>query len=283
MRSIHILACNFSVVSDCEEFLAAFDGRTQHASQNFAASRHHRLEVLRTDRGYTLREDGRPLDPQSDAEGAAEAVFWRMHELSIAALPEFTKIHAACASWRGRRFVVAGPARSGKTTLMTRMLFEGFEVHCDDMVVLRDGEVLPFPRRLWIRSSAVLLLPQIVPFVAKSRRIHDHFSLDLAELGFDWHADTAPVDAVFFLHPNHGSDTRLEACPKYAMAQLVMSQSGLPAGGAQKWVKEICAMVDAASSYLLHCGNLDSAVELVRNALAQQPRKSHVGEIRSDE
>lgn len=258
------------MVSDCQEFLDAFDGRIQHASQNYAASRCHRLEVWRNAPGYSLKEDGQELEPRSDAESAAEAVFWRIHELSIAALPEFTKIHAGCASWRGKRFVMAGPTRAGKTTLMTRMLYEGFEVYCDDIVLLRHGEVLPYPRRLWIRADAVRLLPQIVPFVARSRKIRDHFSVDPTELGFKWHIDEAPVDAVFFLEPNHGADTRLEEYAKYAMAQKIMSQSNLPAAGAQEWIKDVVTMLDAASSYLLHCGDLDSAIKAVESVLERK-------------
>jgi hypothetical protein len=255
------------VVTDCQEFLDAFDGRVQHASQNFPPTRSHRLEVWRNERGYSLKEDGRQLDSQSDAEAAAEAVHWRMQDLSLAALPEFTKIHAGCASWQGKRFLMAGPTRAGKTTLMTRMLYEGFAVYCDDIVLLRRGEVLPYPRRLWIRANAVRLLPQIVPFAIRSRKIRNHFSIDLTELGFEWRIYEAPVDAVFFLEANHGSDTRLEEYPKYAMAQRIMSQSNLPASGAQEWIKDVVAMLDTASSFLLHCGSLDSAIRAVKSVL----------------
>ena len=263
-------------MTDCQEFVDAFDGRVQHASQNFAASRCHRLEVWKNERGYSLKEDGRELDPQADAESAAEAVLWRMQELSLAALPEFTKIHAGCASWQGKRFLMAGPTRAGKTTLMTRMLYEGFAVYCDDIVLLRHGQVFPYPRRLWIRAEAVRLLPQIVPFVVRSRKMRNHFSIDLTELGFEWHIDGAPVDAVFFLEPNHGADTRLEEYPKYAMAQLIMSQSNLPAAGAHEWVKDVVAMLDTASSYLLHCGKLDSAIKAIKSALERTIDSSSV-------
>jgi len=261
------LACNFVVVSDCQDFFDEFDVRIHHASQDFPASRCHRLEGWRNDRGYSLKEDGRELDPQSDAKSAAEAILWRIQELSIAALPEFTKIHAGCASWRGKRFVMAGPARAGKTTLMTRMLYEGFAVYCDDIVLLRRGEVLPYPRRLWIRAEAIRLIPQIVPFVSRSRKMRNHFSVDPTELGFNWHLEEAPVHAVFFLEPNHGADTRLEEYPKYAMAQRIMSESNLPAAGAHAWIKDVVAMVDSASSYLLRCGDLDSAIEAVKSVL----------------
>jgi hypothetical protein len=162
---------------------------------------------------------------------------------------------------------VAGPARAGKTTLITRMLFEGFAVHCDDVILLCEGKILPYPRRLWLRSESVAMLPQIAPYVARLRERREHFSLDPTELGFSWHIGAASVDAVFFLEPNHGSNTHIEACPKYSMAKLIMSLSNLPAAGAGVWVRDVCAMLDTAECYLLHCGDLNSAVEAVKSVL----------------
>jgi hypothetical protein len=255
------------VRSDCERFLAALDYRNQRAAQDFPVSRVHRFEAWRRGRGYRLRENDKDLEPKSEAEGAAESVFWRMYELSIEALPEYTKIHAGCVNLNDKRMVIVGPARAGKTTLITRMLFEGFAVHCDDVILLRQGEVLPFPRRLWIRSDSVALLPQIAEYVARSPQRREHFSLDPTELGFQWRISGAPADAIFFLKPSHGSSTRVEACPQYTMANLIMSQSNLPAAGARDWVRDVCAMLDTAACYLLHCGDLDSAVEAVKSVL----------------
>ena len=266
-RSIRLLACNFLLVSDCEQLVEALDALVQHASQTYPVSRCYRFEAWRMDNGYRLRENARDFDPQPDAASAAGALYARMHELALEALRDFTKIHAGCASWHGKRLVAAGPARAGKTTLMTRLLFEGFAVHCDDIVLSSRGYVLPYPRRFWIRSHAVSLLPEIAPFAARARETRDHLTLDPTELGFEWRIDAAPADTVVFLEPNHGSATQLMACPKYSMAKLIMSQSNLPAGGARDWVRDICAMVDKAAAYVLSCGGLDSAVEAVKQAL----------------
>jgi hypothetical protein len=190
-----------------------------------------------------------------------------MHELSLEALPEFTKIHAGCANWGAKRLVAAGPTGSGKTTLMTRLLYEGFAVHCDDIVLLQRGDVLPYPRRFWIRPRAVPLLPQIVPFAFRVAANRGYLAVDPSELGFEWRIDRAPVDAVLFLEPNHGGETRLEPCPKYSMAERIMSQSNIPAGGAGEWVRDICTMLDGARCYVLRSGSLDATVAAVKDAL----------------
>jgi hypothetical protein len=266
-RSIQLLACNFSLISDCEEFVATLDSQVQHASQNYPVSRHYRFEVRRMENGYRISEDAIDRPSQPDADAAAESLVARMYDLSMEALGEFTKIHAGCASLNGKRMVFSGPTRAGKTTLMTRLLYEGFAVYCDDIVLLRQGIVLPYPRRFWIRSQAVALLPELASVAHRMRQTQDHLPLDPTEMGLEWHIDEAPVDAVFFLEPNHGSATELVPCPKYAMAKLIMSQSVLPSGGAQDWINDVCAMLDKAESYVLRSGDLDSAVAAVKSAL----------------
>lgn len=267
-RAVRVLACDFSVGANCEEFLSELDGLVQHATQRYPVSHRYRFEVSRTDDGYRLCEDGRDLDARRDARSAAALLYARLHQLALDALPEFTKIHAGCADWRGRRLVVAGPARSGKTTLMMRLLYDGFAVHCDDIVLLRERDVLPYPRRFWVRLQAVPLLPQIAPFAAGVPESDDHVILDPSQLGFDWQIDSAPADAVLFLEPNHGARTQLEVCPKYSMAERIMSQSNLPAAGTRDWVRDICGLLEHATCFVLRCGDLETGGAAVKDALS---------------
>ena len=255
------------MISDCKRFIAALDNLVQHASQTYPVSRFHQFEAWRIDNGYRLREDAKELDSQLEPQRAASVISAHMNDLALAALPEFTKIHAGCANWRGKRLVAAGPSRSGKTTLMTRLLYEGFAVHCDDIVLLRHGEVLPFPRRFWIRPHALPLLPQIAPLDVAAPENRRHLVLDPAERGFEWQIHAAPADVVLFLERNHASVTQLLPCPKHAMAKLIMSNSSLPGGGPQEWVRDVCTMLDNASTYVLRCGSLNSVVDAVKEAL----------------
>jgi hypothetical protein len=260
------LACDFLVVADCGSFTAALDGMVQRAAQRYPVSRRHRFEVGRSDEGYHLRENGRDLPPQREAWSAASAVFWRMHDLALEALPEFTKVHAGCATWEGKRFVAVGPTRSGKTTLMTRLLYDGFAVHCDDIVLLRRGDVLPYPRRFRIRPPALALLPQVAALAGAVTEDAGSATLDPSELGFAWQIDLAPADVVISLERDRGA-TRLEAVAKHVMAQRLMAQSQPPAGGPQEWIADVCALLDRSACYALNAGDLDSAAGALKDAL----------------
>ena len=266
-RSVHLLACDFSVSADCEELFSELDGLVQHCSQRYPVSRRYRFEIWRTDGGYRLCEDGRDLDARPDARSAAVVLYARMQHLALDALSDFTKIHAGCADWQGKRLVVVGPARSGKTTLMTRLLYEGFAVHCDDLVLTRQGTVLPYPRLFWVRSHALALLPQIAEFAAKAPATQEHFAVSPSQLGFDWQIAPAPADTVIFLEPNHGGETRLDACPMYSMAERIMLQSNPPAAGIRDLLRDVCNVLQHAACFVLQCGALDAGSAAVKAAL----------------
>lgn len=269
MRSVRLLACEFHLTVDCEDLLAQLDGLVQHATQRCQVAHSHHFHVWREDSAYRIRENGSVRTVNASARLAAETLFWRMHELALSALPGFTRIHAGCGNWAGKRFLTVGPALAGKSTLMVRLLFEGFAVHSDDLVLLRRGEVLPFPRRFSIRRPAVALIPQIAALALERdpNGSTGALALDPSELGFDWNIEAAPVDAIFFLEPNRGGETWLETCQKLVMAERVMSLSSLPGGGAREWIDDVCAMLERADCYVLRSGDLEATVSEVKMAL----------------
>lgn len=270
--SVSLLACRVDITADCERVAAWLDPMLQQASQDYPISRVHRFAIRREAERYRIEEDGAARAIESTPESAGYAVFARIHVLALAALPEFTKVHAGCANWEGRRVLAVGPPHAGKTTLMTRLIYEGFSVQGDELVLLGDGLALPYPRRFGVRAPTVALIPQLADMGRPGSGGSAPIVIDPAQLGFDWRIEAAPVDAVLYLEPNHGGPTRLEPCPKYLMAQRIMSQSSGPEAGKRQWIRDVCAMLARASSHVLRLGDLDTAVVAVKEALQGTPR-----------
>lgn len=265
-----MLACEFRLTVDCQRVLTHLDRLLPHAIQHYPVSRRHHLHVRGAPGGYRVGA-GDGTDFHRTPRAAAQNVLMRIHDLSLAALPEFTRIHAGCASRDGKRLLAVGPARAGKSTLMSALLYEGFAVHCDDIVLLRAGEVLPYPRRFLIRSSTVALLPALAAVPAQPDDDDGgdgdgELALDPSELGFEWRIEPGPVDAVFFLRPDPDRPSRVEPCPKYEMAALVMAHTNLPRGGRGPWVRDICAMLNRARCYTLRWQELEASLRAVTGA-----------------
>lgn len=266
---MRLLACRMEVSVDCDRLARWLAPMLQHAVQRYPVSRVHHLEARRDVGGYLIVEDGVDRGAEPTVESAGYALTARMHALALAALPEFTKIHAGCASWQGRRLLAVGPPEAGKTTLMTRLIYEGFSVHGDELVLVKDGQVLPYPRRFGVRAATVPLIPGLA--AARQGDSHGPLVTDPGALGFEWIIEAAPAAAVAYLEPNHGGTSRLIPCAKYAMVQRVMSQSTPPRSGKSQWIRDVCDMLDVASTYMLMLGNLDEAVAAVREVLQRTP------------
>ena len=264
---MRLLACRVEIDVDCERLAAWLDAMLSRATQRYPVSRVHHFAARREDGGYRLFEDGAPAGFERSPESAGYALTARIHKAALSALPEFTKVHAGCATWQGRRLLAVGPPRAGKTTLMTRLVFEGFAVHGDELVLLRDGAALPYPRRFGVREPTVGLIPQLAARAAAGPLVTDP-----AALGFDWVVEPAPVAAVFYLEPNHGGGTLLTPCPKHLMAHRIMAQSTGPSAGKPQWIRDVCAILDSASSHTLVVGGLDEAVAGIKDVLQRTPR-----------
>ena len=251
------------------------DGVRPSAVQDHPVSRRHHLEVCREAAGYRVCEDGKDLGLSPDAETAGALVERRLHELAFGALGECTKVHAGCATWRGRRFLVVGHTRAGKTTLMTRLLVDGFSVEGDEMVLVRDGSVIAYPRRFGIRRRTLSLVPQVAALVphlspptdADEPDGHQILALDPSQLGLPWRIESGPVDVVFLLHGRHAGPTSAQPCAGDVVVQTVMAQSNPGSLGRAAWVRDICAIVRRARGYLITIGDLDSAVSTVRQCI----------------
>lgn len=246
----------------------------QHAVQHVRPARRYAFDARRAGEGYRLRQNGDEMPSAADAQAAAEALFWRMHDLALEAMADHTKLHAGCATIGGRRLLVVGPASAGKSTFMTRLLYDGHAVHCDDMVLASDGDVVPFPRRFRIRPAAVPLLPQVAAIADRLPRDRECLALDPVVEGFSWHIARGGVDILVYLDGGDRSRGTIDACPKHVMATHLMAQSNLPAGGRRAWVRDICALLDRADAYVLFSGNLNSMVAALARVAGDKSAES---------
>ena len=274
-RSIQLLACEFQVSADAEDVIRWLDGVRPSAVQDHPVRHRHRLDVRQEAGGYRVSEDGQDRGVSPGPEAAGALVERRLHELAFDALGDCTKVHAGCGTWRGRRFLIVGDGRAGKTTLMTRLLFEGFAVEGDEMVVVRDGRVAAYPRRFGIRQPTLSLVPQVGALAPDLTRAgepdpsggYQVLAFDPSQLGLPWRIASGSVDVLFLLDGRHAGPTRARPCPQQVMVQRVMTQSNPPDAGRAAWVRDVCTLVSGAAGYLLTLGDLDSAVTTVRECL----------------
>jgi len=222
---------------------------------------------------YEIRRDGKLLFSSDDMSDAVFNLQWLIHKEELKDVTGSIRIHAGCGELQGRRFLVVGDKGVGKTTLMVRLLFAGFRVISDELVLVRDGKALPFPRRFHIKQESMRLLPELeglfdtLPYNHTCYG-HKMFSFTPQDAGFDWKIDEGDVHSIFYLEPNHGGQSRIEACPKYMMVNRVMPMSFLSETEDHIKINELCGMIDRANCYILHIGDLEGAVSAMQEKMS---------------
>ena len=271
-REFRLLACNFKVRSNCEILARQVNFIAQDARQNYPLVHEQTYEVRSQDGHYQIIEDLELAFTASDLNSLTQNLLWRIHGKAFENIADYVCIHAGCAEHKGNRFLIVGDSGAGKTTLMTRLLFEGFQVHGDELVTLRDGGSMPFPRRFHIKESSLELLPQLREFIDDAPYITELneqkiYAFSPSEAGFEWEIRNREVSVFFYLEGNHGGETRVEDCPKYLMVQKVMPRTFFSISHEHLKIGELCRAVDRAACFIIYLGDIGSAVGKIRNIM----------------
>jgi hypothetical protein len=199
-------------------------------------------------------------------------LFRRLYAVVYAEMSRSLRLHAGCGAHQGRLFLAAGPKGAGKSTLMTRLLFDGFTVFGDEIVLGRGREVIALPRRFHLKSRGLGLLPEVgrvidrLPFVLSDGG-YKIIAFDPTDVGLPWVIRPGTPAAIFFLQPNHDGATLVEPCSKIDMIQALMTQSVLDGDDGAAWIRSIGMLVRGAECYNLRIGSLSSAAAAMEAAL----------------
>ncbi|MFO7600344.1 MAG: hypothetical protein R6X27_11115 [Candidatus Desulfacyla sp.] len=268
-----VIGIDIEVVTNCK----TLDRRLHHvlvdSDENVPVSGTVAIEIQKREGNYLVIEGGEAIISSPDAEW----ITLYLHELinfRVAwHLKEFIKIHAASGAFRGKRFLLVGDKGAGKTTLITRLLFEGAAVYGDETVLLQEGDVMPFPRKFHLKEGTLPLLPQLAPICDKLTSYPAYyggrfFFVDPTNAGFDWQITKGKVDSLFYLEPAHGEQSEIQRCPDWLMVQKLLLQSSGFAISPESQIGELCHLVDRSDNFIIHLGELDSAVMLIKDVLA---------------
>jgi hypothetical protein len=272
VETFQILACEIQIRTESTAFADRLRYVVQHASQDHEITDRVAYEIAHDGDEIILRENDTAVAVERSGEILFEELFKRIHQRAFAALPDDIRIHAASGIHNDRMFLLVGNPHSGKTTLAIHLLAAGMRIVGDELVMLRDGLAVAFPRKFYPREISFDLLPSLktiapsLPLVFGGDGIR-RMAIDPIVLGRPWRIARLPVGAIFYLDPDFGSRTKATRSPKIDMVRLVMEQCAPPRSGRGSWIADLCAMVNGASTQMLEVGDLDSALALIRDTL----------------
>jgi hypothetical protein len=275
-RGFQLLALEVRIRTNCPVLDRQLDYLVQDARQDYPVSARLDVDAILEDGRYHIAGAGESALAY-DAPLVVSRLYRVCYQKAYAALPQSgAMIHAACAGYGGRRFLLIGDSGAGKTTLVIRLAREGADVEVDELALVLPEGVVGLPRRFHIKGEGLAILPWVAAQAAKMPRWENGdgsvvYGFAPSEWGHPWHIRHGPLDAVFFLEPNHGGQSRLVEVPRYEMIRLAVDRLRVLDKGQRGWIAEICRQFDAAACYKLVVGGLDSTVALLLSRLQVLP------------
>ena len=183
-------------------------------------------------------------------------------------------IHGGCGTFKGKRFILCGDKGAGKTSLLCRLLFEGVQVHSDEMVFLDNDGAEPFPGKFHLKEGTIPLVPplrasclRLRPYPALSKGGGSFFFFDPSDIGLEWGTSRAKVDVFFYLEPGRLGGSRIVSCPKFMMVGKILGQTLNLEGDPRPQIRRLCRAVDAGICYDLRVDDLSAGARMIRDAL----------------
>jgi hypothetical protein len=265
IEHIRLLCCEFEIRPSSRELVDRLSYITQRAEQDVPVVQRGTVTVTWTGDEFRISGEGMEDDFELSVLNTLETLYQRLHGRAIAALPDHIRINAATGMHAGRSFLIVGPARAGKTTLALSLMLQGIDITGDGLVLLRDGEALPFPRKFYVREDSIGRVPRlrgIDRFAACISNPQEGrlVALDPLEFGKPWRIAPASVSTILYIEPNHGARSALRRSGKVDMTRRVLQHCLPPTSGRRDWLGDLCATVDRAQTFVIELGDLDSAL-----------------------
>lgn len=275
VEHVRLLACTFEIRTNSLEFLTRFATFVPRAEQAFPVLCSDVVTVTWADDEYRIVGGDAEDDFELDAGWAVEAVCRRLYRRAANLLPEHVfLIGCICVAVEGLNCLIIGSRRSGKSTLAVALTLRGCDVTGDDLVLLRDGETVAWPRRFLLPEESVPRLPQLsgvqkrFSTIAALPRVAVTASTDPADLGRPWRIRSQPTKAIIYLKPKFDTHSSLRSGSMQEMLGLVIPHCAPPISGRKDWLLDVCRTIDGAATYVLELGDVAGGCDALAEVLS---------------
>jgi len=272
-RVLRLLATEIRIATDDPGVAGALDYLVPGAEQDVPLRSRVAFSIRRQADGFALERDGAVCAMVLQRSDLLAELFERIHQAALEPFADAVRIHAASGSCGGRAFLAVGPKGAGKTSLALRLLFDGCRAFGDELVLLRGGQALAFPRKFYVKEGTIALIPELAELSGRLPRMRDAQesairAFEPGDAGLPWRIEPARPEVVLVLEPAFGRPSRVESFPRFRTVQRILSQANLPEHRKAAAIREICDVVDGCRTFRLRMGDLDDAGAAAREAIA---------------
>jgi hypothetical protein len=212
---------------------------------------------------------------EGSLDATAVAINRLLTMLWLKSIENVPVVHAASANINGRRLAFVGDKRAGKTTLMLRLIQEGYAVHGDENLVITDEGALSYPRSLHVKAPSLDVLPALADRIRSMPSVSNWVG-DILYIcppdftGSDWTISARAVDDLVVLEPNFGGSSVLSPLTREQAFARLMEFSFFPATGRTRAAARLRKLVAESCCWRLQTGCLDQTISHLRKVFVSE-------------
>lgn len=202
---------------------------------------------------------------------AIAMLLWQLNQIVIGTRHHVV-LHAGCVALEGRGVVLSSPMETGKSTLVTALVLDGFDYLSDEFAALSlgDDRLCPVACPIALDAGSFPLFPHLQQRIAPE--FNDPTRWHLRAGAIRPGSPSGPVPAAVVVLPRYLPDAvcRVKAIPpRDAVVALATQALNLPSLGGLGF-QALARLVNAVPTYQLVFGDLgDACSEIASIALAR--------------
>lgn len=215
---------------------------------------------------FELRLGGEVVVSSTSRAGPLAHLLHQVNLRAVESSTAFTLLHAAAACGPAGPVVFPAAMESGKSTLVTALVMQGWSYVTDEVVALQpSGEIVPYPRAISLDPGSWALFPGLRPTVdpALSELLPRQWQVSVPSVGGRVAVDPGPAVAVVFPTHTPGGPTRIDPiAPLDGLRRLLEATFHLERQP-RRDLEVLAAIANRAPCYRLTVGDLGEACRLL--------------------
>jgi hypothetical protein len=184
--------------------------------------------------------------------------------------PDLLWVHAGAAAWQGVALLLPGPAGSGKSTFVVRLLERGWRLFADDAVPVDAdrGMAMPLPFTPDVRTAPCAAGGDTQALVELPKHLVPVAAADVAP-------EPASIGAIVFpeYDPAGGARPALAPLSTVAAAEALATSASCPDGSRRRLVGEVFRLAERVPCYRLHYRDATAAAAELALRWPLSPRR----------